>query len=200
METVRTVGEGVRVAGFGLQAVPVSWWAALVCALGIKLFWICRITPQPAALRWRLAAGCALVNVALVAALQFTSFNFAHFRTEGGNRGVYAYGYVNSWIAQSILSPNMREVAQNLMEQQGVSPDRLSASEGRWPWSQRIAVVQMESVGWDVLNLKLNGREVTPYLNKLARSSRVFRFKPTTMWAAPIWTTPCCPGERPTRP
>ena len=177
VEMVRTADEGFHVVGFAFKEVA-SWiWIALICALALKITWIYLVTPQPSFLRRRLAAACFGVEAMALVALQFTSFNIAHFRQESDNRAAYAYGYLNSWIGESLWGPDMSQVAADLRKMQENSPDRLSATEGKWPLGSHIAVVQLESVGWDVLNLKINGHEVTPYLNRLARLSRVFRIQ-----------------------
>lgn len=177
VEIVRTAGEGARVVGFAFTQVAPSLWFALVGALALKIIWIRLLTPQPLFLRRRLALACVGLEAMVLLALQFTSFDIPHFRRESGNRAAYAYGYLNSWVGQALWGPNMRQVAADLLKLQGHSPDRLNATEGKWPLGNHIAVVQMESVGWNVLNLNINGKEVTPYLNRMARLSRVFRIQ-----------------------
>jgi phosphoglycerol transferase MdoB-like AlkP superfamily enzyme len=174
VEAVRTIGEGFRVLGFALQIVSAKYWVALAAACVIKVVWIYQITPQPACFRRKAFLGCAAVVVIGFLGLQKTSFNLPHFRMQNGNRGVYVYGYLASWTAEFFLAPNMREVAQKLRELQNVSPDRLNAREPSWPLASNVAIVQMESVGWNDLNLNVNGQEVMPYLDTVAKSSRVF--------------------------
>lgn len=43
--------------------------------------------------------------------------------------------------------------------------------------SNHVVVVQMESIGWEVLNFQVAGQEVAPYLSSLAASSRCFRIQ-----------------------
>ncbi len=68
-------------------------------------------------------------------------------------------------------------MVKELAELQKVSPDRLAETEEPWPVSDRIALVQLESVGWNALNCRMNGQEVTPYMNRLARASRLLRLR-----------------------
>jgi hypothetical protein len=50
---MRTAGEGLRVSSFGLELVPIPVWLALLGALAVKIYWVIKITPQPAACRRR---------------------------------------------------------------------------------------------------------------------------------------------------
>jgi hypothetical protein len=113
----------------------------------------------------------------MLVVLQFTSFEFNSIRITSMTRAVFAYGYLNSWIAEFFLAPDTSAIARQLAELQKVSPDRLRGTEPAWPVGDKIAIVQLESFGWNTLNYRLNGREVTPFFNKLARSSRIFRLQ-----------------------
>jgi sulfatase-like protein len=157
--------------------VPLTAWAVLLGALIVKIFWIVRITPQPARYRRQAAESCLAIAMMLVCGLQFTSFRLAGLRAERSNRAVYVYGYINAWIAQFLLSPNVKEGLARLRELQSISPDRLSATEKTWPVGSKVAVLQLESVCWNVLGYKINGQEVAPYLTALAQTSRLFKIQ-----------------------
>jgi hypothetical protein len=173
--TMDSAGEGMRVSSFGLEVIPPVLWLALVCALVIKVYWVIKITPQPAAWRRSCAAGCLVAEGLCIVGLQFTSFALPTLRTRSVTRTVYAYGYLNAWAAELLYGPNLKEKGQKLRDLQKVSPDRLLGLETPWPVSNHVVVVQMESIGWEVLNSQVAGQEVAPYLSRLAASSRCFR-------------------------
>ena len=173
--TMQTAGEGMRVSSVGLEVIPPALWLALLGALALKIYWVIKITPQPAAWRRECAAACLLAGGACIAGLQFTSFNLPSLRTRSMTRAVYACGYLNAWAAELFYGPNLKEVGQKLLQLQRVSPDRLLGVEKPWPVSNHVVVVQMESIGWEVLNAQIAGQSVAPYLSSLAGSSRCFR-------------------------
>ena len=175
--TMWTAGEGMRVSSFGLEVIPAVLWLALLGALAVKIYWVIKITPQPACWRRGCAAACLAAECACILALQFTSFQLPSLRMRSFTRTVYAYGYLNAWIAEYFYGPDLKEIAQNLRELQKVSPDRLVGVEKPWPVNNHVVVVQMESIGWEVLNAQIAGQPLAPYLNQLAASSRCFRIQ-----------------------
>ena len=168
--------EGWRVAPFALKTIPLALWGILFCALAAKVFWIFKITPQAISHRWQRALFCFFVAAFFIASLQFTAFRFSRFSSNGA-RAVYAYGYLNTWMAELCFSPDIRDVARELRQLQNLSPDRLSKTEPSWPIGNKIVVVQLESVDWNVLDFRIRGQEVMPYVSSLARTSRVFKIR-----------------------
>jgi phosphoglycerol transferase MdoB-like AlkP superfamily enzyme len=175
--TMRTADEGMRVSHFGLEVIPPALWLALLGALAVKVYWVIRITPQPASWRRGCAAACLAAEMACILGLQFTSFRLPSLRSRSVTRAVYAYGYLNAWAAELFYGPDMKEISQQLIELQSASPDRLLGVEEPWPVSSHVVVVQMESIGWEVLNARIAGQEVAPFLSSLACSSRCFRIQ-----------------------
>ena len=170
-----TLSEGARVSGVGIQVLEPAVWLGLVTALVLKLYWVFKITPQPAA--WRRSCGAALVLAwgVCILALQYTTFALPSLRNRSVSRSVYAYGYLNAWAAEFCFGPDMNEMGRKLRELQKVSPNRLVGVEKPWPVSGNVVAIQMESIGWEVLHSRIAGTEVTPYLNSLAESGRCFR-------------------------
>lgn len=110
-------------------------------------------------------------------ALQFTSFALPSLRVRSFTRSVYAYGYLGAWAAEGFYGPDMKEIGQELLELQKLSPDRLEGVEEPWPVTGHVVIVQMESIGWSVLNARIAGQAVAPYLSGLAASNRCFRIQ-----------------------
>jgi phosphoglycerol transferase MdoB-like AlkP superfamily enzyme len=173
--TIKTLKEALQVTRFAVQIIPPFVWVLLIGALIIKIVWIFRITPQPSKFRWRGTALCLLLFATLVLAMQLTSFKFTSIRMTTAKRAVYTYGYLVSWVAESFVTPDTHEVAKELTLLQSLSPDRLAKTEPPWPVGDKIVIIQLESFDFNVLNYCIDGREVTPFLNKLARTSRLFK-------------------------
>jgi phosphoglycerol transferase MdoB-like AlkP superfamily enzyme len=174
---MRSADEGMRVSFFGLEVIPLSVWLALLGALAVKLYWVIKITPQPAAWRRGCAAACVAVGGVYILALQFTSFHLPSLRFRSMTRAVFAYGYLNAWAAEHFYGPDMKEVGKNLRGLQSVSPDRLLGLEKPWPVKSHVVVVQMESIGWEVLNYRIAGQVLAPYLSGLAASNPCFKIQ-----------------------
>ena len=178
---VQNFREGLKVSSFAIQIIPSKVWLGMVSCLLAKILLATKVCSYPveATIRPGLvtAGGPVLLITALVMGLQKTSFRFASIRGTPITRAVYVYGYVISWFAEFIIAPDTQEVAEEVARLQEVSPDRLREIEPGWPVDRNVVVVQLESFGWNVLNFGLNGKAVTPYLNKLAGSSRVFKIQ-----------------------
>jgi hypothetical protein len=175
--TMQTAGEGMKVSSFGLAFIPPSVWLALLAALAVKAWWVIQITPQPAPWRRACATCCLAAEAACILGLQFTSFALPSLRTRTVTRGVYAYGYLNTWVAEIFYGPDMRQMAQKLRKLQRVSPDRLAGAGISWPVNGHVVIVQMESIGWEVLNSQIASQPVAPYLSGLARSNLCYKIQ-----------------------
>ncbi|HWD21288.1 MAG TPA: LTA synthase family protein [Verrucomicrobiae bacterium] len=174
---MHAAGEGLSVADLALKFVPWWMWLSLLAALGLKVFWVFKITPQPRAHRFQLAGACVMASVAIVVTLQVSSFHFGRLRVERASRAVFVYGYLNTWIAEYFLAPPMKQVIAQAQALQNDSPDRLTIQDPVWPAVQNVAIVQLESVGWQALHCRINGKEVMPYFSHLADSSRLYKVK-----------------------
>jgi hypothetical protein len=171
--------EGLQSCSFALQLIPPGAWVSLLGALAIKLYWIWLIIPTPPQFQQSGTTLAVLLCLLLVqlAALQCTSFRFNSIRLTSITRTVFAYGYLNSWIAEFFIAPDTSQLAKELAELRKISPDRLSGSEVPWPVDNHVVVMQLESLGWNVLGWRANGQDISPYLNGLARNSRLFRLQ-----------------------
>ncbi len=169
--------EGLKVTSTAAHIIPLIAWILLFCALVLKVLWARRITPQPRKFRFQGAGLCASSAILIILALQYSGFRFSFLRVVGGSRAIFAYGTLTTWAAECFYSPDMKAVKRELCELQALSPDRLGASEPAWPVAGNVVVIQMESVGWDILDYQIQGQPVTPYLNSLARSSRTFKVR-----------------------
>ncbi len=174
---IHTLREGVSVLGFAVQIIPLFVWLLLLGSLLFKLCWIFKLPPQPAAFRRRGFLVCLALFLLFLALMQLSSFKFANLRATTVTRSVYAYGYLTAWVADALLAPDTRELSQELSRLQTLSPDRLGATEPPWPAGDKLAILQLESVDYSMIDYQLDGREVTPYLNRLSRNSRFFKLR-----------------------
>ena len=169
--------ESFQVSALALRVISRTEWLVLGGILAAEILLVSALGPKPTRCCGLVAGGCALVMALMLLTLQRSSFDFASIRSTRVTRAVFVYGYFTSWLAEFCVAPDTRELARELAELQRDSTDRLSAAEAPWPFGSKIAVVQMESWDWNILNFRLEGQEVTPELNRLARSSRLFKLQ-----------------------
>jgi phosphoglycerol transferase MdoB-like AlkP superfamily enzyme len=172
---MKTLREGLKVYSAAFYFIPWIALLLLLLVMALKVMLIFEITPQPRRFIRRGAVLCLFAFVGFLSALQHTSFYFRNIPITRVTRAVYAYGYLNSWIAEFFVSPDTSEVTQELVELQRDTPDRLTGSEVPWPITTNVIVIQMESFGWNVLKYQANGRAVAPYLKSLADGGRVYK-------------------------
>ena len=174
--SLHSLDEGFRARSFAIDLIPAGAWALLLAALVIKLLLVYRLEPRPLEFRRRAAALCLGLGLLTVLGLQRTNINFHAIATARVSRSVYAYGYLISWAAEGCFTPS-NQAAEELIALQKESPDRLSALEPPWQFTNKIAIVQMESCGWNVLHYQINGDYVMPYLNSLSGNSHIFKIQ-----------------------
>ena len=144
-----------------------------------------------------LEAGIPLVALSgLILLLQRTSFGFASIRKSSMYRTIFVNGYIISWIAEFFMAPGKREVTRELEASPQAAPNRLTTVEPPSPIGRNVVILQLESFGWEILGHCINGKQVTPFLNELTSSSRVFKIQVYhDNGSAQIWITRCCPAD-----
>lgn len=173
--TMNLLKESERVASVVFEMVPPTIWILFIVGLVAKLLSIWKMPAFKWSLRLRIAAGCAVALGATLITLQYTSFGFRELRSNGTTRCVYVCGYIDTWLVESCILPDTRGLARELATLHDSSPDRLKNVGLRWNAADHVAIVQLESYGWNVLNYRINGQEVSPFINSLARNGEVFR-------------------------
>jgi phosphoglycerol transferase MdoB-like AlkP superfamily enzyme len=169
--------EGLAVADHGLTLIcrPAFLWLAIGLAIKIALCEAaCRARASSAISRRRLApvaAAVYLVSAVVLAGIYkpVTQLKFAS--------PPYAYGYLIGWAAESFCydEEGFLQLAQAAAEEE---TDRLSAVESPLPWTDRIAIVQVESLDFDTIDARCEGRWVMPFLHSLKESAMVFAATP----------------------
>jgi hypothetical protein len=175
----RNFREGLKASTYAFRIIPPAAWAGLAGALAVKVILILRLAPEPLRFQHRTWVISLLVAAVLAGllALQLTSFRFSSIQRNSITRCVYAYGYLISWFADLIFAPSPKDLVHEVAQLQEISPDRLADTEPPWPVGDKIVIVQLESVGWNALDLRINGQEVMPCLDQLAYSSRLFKIQ-----------------------
>ena len=100
---------------------------------------------------------------------------------EGARESVRSIGYLATWLGE-FFSGNYKDTALIYAEARCQDPDGgacpgRDGESGDWqglplpPLGPTVIIIQAESLDFAVLDMKVNGRTVTPFLNHLARDS-----------------------------
>lgn len=166
--------EGAQLSGFAGHLFPRQSLLILFGILALKLvvLYAARRQPMPRALRLPLAGlfatgyfvlSCAAVYLDPLSALQ---------STRGVGRLGYTHGYAQVWLAELWYLRGNPNLGKSLLP-----TDRLSPHEANIPIEDHLAIIQAESLDYNVLGLTTNGEEVTPFLNRLRARGMFYRVR-----------------------
>src|SRR4029078_8074515 len=96
--------------------------------------------------------------------------------TRGIGRLGLIRGYSEVWAAEAYYLGN-REILERAIEERQLKLDRLTPVESSFTPGKRLIVVQAESLDFSALGYKVNGEEVTPFLNRLREQSMFYRIQ-----------------------
>jgi len=168
--------EGLAVADYGVALLQWPVVIALLVAAGIKIALRERLRRHqeagPKLHRTGWAAAAAYLAVAI--GLAGVSKPISQIRSGSPE---YIYGYVIAWVSEGIFYDDTRmlRMAVDAAEQRS---DRLSAWESPLDLGDRVAVVQVESLDWDVIDARVDDQWVMPFLRDLKTRSICYMIRP----------------------
>jgi glucan phosphoethanolaminetransferase (alkaline phosphatase superfamily) len=154
---------------------PVAGLILFLFALKFFLLWKSGRHTLPFSTRWRLLVLAMLVYGLPVAALQFTNLRLAMGPNGGPGRTVFAYGYTIPWLCDLIANHSIEAHVARAKAYQNRHYDRLTPFETALPVSDRIVVLQLESVGGAAIQAVYQGEPVMPFLHQLKDQSMYYR-------------------------
>lgn len=166
--------EGLQLSGFATGLFPKQSFIVLVTLLALKLFllYAARRRPMPWRLRWPLAATFASGYVALSCIAIYLDPLSEVTSTRGVGRLGFTHGYMQVWAAETWYLWGNPEFSKPFRP-----TDRLTPHEANIPIQDHLVIIQAESLDYNVLGLKVNGKEVTPFLNRLRSQSMFYRIR-----------------------
>jgi glucan phosphoethanolaminetransferase (alkaline phosphatase superfamily) len=168
--------EGLEVGGFALDMFPRRIAAVLCTALAIQVaaLILCRNFALPRAAA-RLGGAVTLAcYLSLYAVTIYLDPLYFIQSTRGVGRLGEVRGYLGGWFAEWYYLGGDQVLAQAL-ELRNIKYDRLTPIETEIPIHKRLVILQLESFDTNVLDYRINGKEVTPFLNQLRKSSMYYR-------------------------
>ncbi len=179
--TIRTqIGEGIDSVMLDRAFILPGVLAGSLLWLVVKLalLWAQKRRPIP----WKVRLPCSAATAILYAALMlsFNSTGSTRMASLGTwmsfDRVGVAYGYVATWIGESIYVSNA-ELLDKALQAREQRDDRITPVVGTLDLPGHLVLLQVESLDWHVLGLERDGQPVTPRLNALREEAIVFQVR-----------------------
>lgn len=168
--------EGSQLAEFTLDLIPkrVALWLALALVVQLAAIFISRNKTLPPRCRWMVAICSLLMYLGLYQVTNVLDPLHWIQTTRGVGRLGEIRGYLGPWFAEWYYLGN-GQLLNEALEFRKVRYDRLSPIEADIPIHKHLVILQAESLDYNVLGHKVNGREVTPFLNRLREQAMFYR-------------------------
>ena len=171
--------EGMELSAFAWDILDGATILSLAAVLALKLFILKSTPPAP---RWRSPAwlgffGCfAMGYVTLfVVANHFDPLEKIAYKRTMGRLGIIR-GYLGPWIAEFYYL-NDERLVQQAIDRREFKSDQLTPIEIPLQIEPHLVIIQAESLDQNMIGHRVNGQEVTPFLNRLRDRSMYFRIK-----------------------
>ncbi len=168
--------EGMRLSEFALDLFPKRVALMLVLALATQwvALYISRKASLPRNCAWLAGGACAVAYAGLYFLANMYDPLYAIQTTRGVGRLGEIRGYLGPWFAEWYYLRDDK-VLQRALQLREVKYDRLTPVEADIPVHKHLVILQAESLDYNVLGFKVDGVEVTPFLNKLRDQSMFYR-------------------------
>ncbi len=170
--------EGMRMTGVAWGLFPKRAMLVLFVSLGVKLVALylsrCASLPRPCAWLGGGLAAAAYVSLYLVANV-LDPLDWIQ-TTRGVGRLGEIRGYLGPWFAEWYYLRDEQKLARALQLRK-IPYDRITPHEANIPIHKHLVIVQAESFDYNILDYKVNGRLVTPFLHRLRETSMFFRVR-----------------------
>jgi len=169
--------EGLEGAGFDWSYINWPVLVGTLVLLGVELWVLYRGRVRLGRRGARVTVGAvALVGyVATVCGIHAAVDPMSKLRTfASANRMGMTYGYLPTWVGEWWYL-DMETLTAEAVAQREFRTDRLSAVEAPLALTGDVVILQLESWDWRIHGHRVDGREVTPYLNALAEDAMLFK-------------------------
>ncbi|MCL2105225.1 MAG: LTA synthase family protein [Kiritimatiellaeota bacterium] len=166
--------EGIAGARFDWAYVCTPLLLALLTLLAVKFWLLARARPRHPAMRRAGAAAWAVYALTALTAMVWIDppLKLRSFTT--GDRLGMTYGFVLLWAGEAVYL-NQEQLLQEAVWQRKNTSDRLSEIEPPLALTGDVVILQVESLDWRVLNHRVGGAPMTPFLNRLADEAMLFK-------------------------
>jgi len=156
-------------------AWPMAGLIFFLFGLKFSLLWQSGRHTLSTATRRRLLVAVVLAYSLPVAALQFTNLRLSIGPSGGPARTVFAYGYTLPWFCDLLANHSIQAHVARAKAFQTHQYDRLTPIETPLSVSNRIVVLQLESVDTSAIEAVCQGNLAMPFLHDLKDQSMYYR-------------------------
>jgi hypothetical protein len=170
--------EGIDVGHFVLSWIPVGPGLLLAAAFLIKagLLYMARSLTIPLKLRFSASGAAILAYSMLFAVTMYIDPLNRILSKRGVGRLGYIRGYLGPWCAELyyLNDPRLMKIA---IDRVHIVSDILTPVETAIPIHKRLVIIQVESLDYNVLQHRVDGQEVTPFLDHLRQRSLFYKVR-----------------------
>lgn len=168
--------EGMHLSGFAIDLFPKRVAVMLILALATEwaALYVSRKASLPRNCAWLAGSVCAVAYAGLYLLANMYDPLYAIQTTRGVGRLGEIRGYLGPWFAEWYYLRDDK-VLQRALQLREVKYDRLTPVEADIPVHKHLVILQAESLDFNVLGFKVDGVEVTPFLNQLRDQSMFYR-------------------------
>jgi hypothetical protein len=176
LTVLTTYQEGIQLAGFAWAWFPKVWASALATTLVVKLvlLWNSRNFSFLPKTRWMGTALFVFLYAGLFCITVWLDPLNAILTKRGVGRLGMIRGYTGPWLAELYYLTDP-VLLKNAISRAQTRSDVLTPIETPIPIHEKLVILQVESLDYNILDYRFNGREVTPFLNRLKQQSLFYR-------------------------
>jgi phosphoglycerol transferase MdoB-like AlkP superfamily enzyme len=89
---------------------------------------------------------------------------------------MHGYGFTIPWVAEMVLM-DQNDLLKAALEEGSIQDNRLNQESSCIQLPRKIFILQVESLDFDILRSKINGREVTPNINSILPDSKLYKVR-----------------------
>ncbi|NRA84503.1 MAG: sulfatase-like hydrolase/transferase [Gammaproteobacteria bacterium] len=168
-------GEGVSVLGYAFELIEGSSVLLLIATCGVKLLIISQI--KATKLQKKLKTYFLVSYILSLTLLTILVKPISAIQQNWSiDQMMHAYGFVIPWAAETIYL-NQENLLKIALEKAKVVDNQLNDKIIFNQNIKKVFVIQVESLDYDILNFKRDGKQVTPYLNSIIPNSLLFKVK-----------------------
>lgn len=168
--------EGLAVSDHGMSLIDWRVVVIAVVALAAKVILASGISTDAPSRRERIKWAAIAGGTYLAVAIGLAGFHKPLRRISTGSPE-YVYGYLVAWTAEAISYDN-KVLLQTALRKAKASSDILSATERPLSLTSKIAIIQVESLDFNVMESEVDGEAVMPFLSRIQSQAMVYCVKP----------------------
>lgn len=170
--------EGLQVSDAAVEVFPRGAALILLATLTVKVIALAMTRnvslPRPSA--WAVSVIVLLGYVGFYSATVYADPLYFITTTRGVGRLGYIRGYLGPWFAEWYYMNN-KELLRRAVDRRQQVCDGIAPVENPIPVHSRLAIIQVESLDTNVLGYRVDGVEVTPFMNQLKNRSMYYRVR-----------------------